>query len=309
MEASEYPECDHRRGLRRRPSRRSGRRSGLSQGPQGPRRDRVRRQRDRHAARHRDAAFTTTTSRRSCTSSTAARSRWSSATARCPRLEEGGLARVDAATVRKVRNVGRRRRRLPVAGGKDGYVGRDGRVPEGEEQRVRALHDLSAGQPSELCRRRVLKRDQTHASNADTTGEPEETERHCASTASWRSPSERSCAREPLLGAGRPARQRHRLARRSELRRARLALAERGTARAPARARRRRAWWRSLRTSARKRATASSPCAGSPSAWRGPARARKRRPTRPTAASRERRLDAKRRASPAQARASPTRGG
>jgi hypothetical protein len=29
------------------------------------------------------------------------------------------------------------------AGGKDGYIGRDGRVPPGEEQRVKALHDLS----------------------------------------------------------------------------------------------------------------------------------------------------------------------
>ncbi len=33
------------------------------------------------------------------------------------------------------------------AGGKDGYIGRDGQVPPGEEQRVRALHDLSAEQP------------------------------------------------------------------------------------------------------------------------------------------------------------------
>jgi hypothetical protein len=29
-----------------------------------------------------------------------------------------------------------------IVGGKDGYVGRDGQVPAGEEQRVRALHDL-----------------------------------------------------------------------------------------------------------------------------------------------------------------------
>jgi hypothetical protein len=34
-----------------------------------------------------------------------------------------------------------------IAGGKDGYVGRDGRVPEGEEQRVKELHDLSGRQP------------------------------------------------------------------------------------------------------------------------------------------------------------------
>lgn len=57
-------------------------------------------------------------------------------------LDEGGLARVDAATSRKVRNSGAVDAVYLIAGGKDGYVGRDGRVPEGEEQRVRALHDL-----------------------------------------------------------------------------------------------------------------------------------------------------------------------
>ncbi len=59
------------------------------------------------------------------------------------RLAEGGLARVDAATARKVRNVGDADAVYLIAGGKDGYVGRDGRVPEGEEQRVRAMHELS----------------------------------------------------------------------------------------------------------------------------------------------------------------------
>jgi mannose-6-phosphate isomerase-like protein (cupin superfamily) len=57
-------------------------------------------------------------------------------------LGEGGMARVDAATVRKVRNVGDVEAVYVCAGGKDGYVGRDGRVPEGEEQRVRELHGL-----------------------------------------------------------------------------------------------------------------------------------------------------------------------
>jgi quercetin dioxygenase-like cupin family protein len=57
-------------------------------------------------------------------------------------LGEGGMARVDAATVRKVRNVGDVDAVYVCAGGKDGYVGRDGRVPEGEEQRLRALHEL-----------------------------------------------------------------------------------------------------------------------------------------------------------------------
>jgi mannose-6-phosphate isomerase-like protein (cupin superfamily) len=59
------------------------------------------------------------------------------------RLEEGGMARVDAATVRKVRNVGDVDAVYVCAGGKDGYVGRDGRVREGEEERVKAMHDLS----------------------------------------------------------------------------------------------------------------------------------------------------------------------
>jgi mannose-6-phosphate isomerase-like protein (cupin superfamily) len=63
------------------------------------------------------------------------------------RLEEGGLARVDAATVRKIRNVGDTEAVYLCAGGKDGYIGRDGRVREGEEQRVKAVHDLSSEQP------------------------------------------------------------------------------------------------------------------------------------------------------------------
>jgi len=62
-------------------------------------------------------------------------------------LSEGGLARVDAATVRKIRNSGEVDAIYVCAGGKDGYVGRDGRVPEGEEQRVRALHDLGGSSP------------------------------------------------------------------------------------------------------------------------------------------------------------------
>ena len=58
-------------------------------------------------------------------------------------LAEGGLARVDAATVRKLRNVGDVDAVYVCAGGSGGYIGRDGRVPEGEEQRVKAVHDLS----------------------------------------------------------------------------------------------------------------------------------------------------------------------
>jgi mannose-6-phosphate isomerase-like protein (cupin superfamily) len=48
------------------------------------------------------------------------------------RLEEGAFARVDAATLRKLRNVGDGDALYLCAGGKDGYVGRDGRMPEGE---------------------------------------------------------------------------------------------------------------------------------------------------------------------------------
>jgi len=62
-------------------------------------------------------------------------------------LEEGGFARVDAATVRRLRNVGKEDVVYLCAGGKDGYVGRDGRLPDGEEERLRALHGLSSDQP------------------------------------------------------------------------------------------------------------------------------------------------------------------
>jgi mannose-6-phosphate isomerase-like protein (cupin superfamily) len=58
------------------------------------------------------------------------------------RLTEGAFARVDAPTVRKIRNRGDVDAVYVIVGGKDGYVGRDGQVPPGEEQRVRALHDL-----------------------------------------------------------------------------------------------------------------------------------------------------------------------
>jgi mannose-6-phosphate isomerase-like protein (cupin superfamily) len=47
-------------------------------------------------------------------------------------LREGGLTRVDAPTLRKVRNAGERDAIYLIAGGKGGYIGRDGRVPEGE---------------------------------------------------------------------------------------------------------------------------------------------------------------------------------
>ena len=53
-------------------------------------------------------------------------------------LGPGGLARVDAATVRRMKNVGDDPAVLLVMGGKDGYVGRDGKLPEGETSRFGA---------------------------------------------------------------------------------------------------------------------------------------------------------------------------
>lgn len=50
-------------------------------------------------------------------------------------LGPGGVARVDAATVRRVKNVGDEPAVYLVTGGKGGYVGRDGRLPEGETSR------------------------------------------------------------------------------------------------------------------------------------------------------------------------------
>lgn len=47
------------------------------------------------------------------------------------RLEPGGSARVDAHVARQVRNIGETEAVYLCAGGKDGYVGRDGTLPEG----------------------------------------------------------------------------------------------------------------------------------------------------------------------------------
>ncbi|HEX5762497.1 MAG TPA: cupin domain-containing protein [Solirubrobacterales bacterium] len=52
-------------------------------------------------------------------------------------LRPGGLAWVDASTVRKIRNLSDSEDAVyVVVGGKDGYVGRDGKLPEGEESRL-----------------------------------------------------------------------------------------------------------------------------------------------------------------------------
>ncbi len=59
-------------------------------------------------------------------------------------LGPGGIARVDAATVRQIENVGDGPALYVIAGGKDGYVGRDGRMPEGETARVQP-GDAAAG--------------------------------------------------------------------------------------------------------------------------------------------------------------------
>jgi quercetin dioxygenase-like cupin family protein len=48
------------------------------------------------------------------------------------RLGEGAFARVDAHTPRLIRNVGDGDAVYVIAGGKDGYVGRDGRSADGE---------------------------------------------------------------------------------------------------------------------------------------------------------------------------------
>jgi len=51
-------------------------------------------------------------------------------------LTAGGLAWVDAPTIRKIRNISDSEDAVyVVVGGKDGYVGRDGKLPPGEESR------------------------------------------------------------------------------------------------------------------------------------------------------------------------------
>jgi len=56
------------------------------------------------------------------------------------RLGPGGVARVDAETVRKIRNRGPGDATYVIVGAEGGYVGRDGRLPEGEEdQRARPI--------------------------------------------------------------------------------------------------------------------------------------------------------------------------
>jgi quercetin dioxygenase-like cupin family protein len=56
------------------------------------------------------------------------------------RMGPGAAARVDPGTVRGVANVGDADAVILVAGGKDGYVGRDGQMPEGEERGGGPIH-------------------------------------------------------------------------------------------------------------------------------------------------------------------------
>ncbi len=60
------------------------------------------------------------------------------------RLGPGGLARVDAPVVRRLRNISDEDAIVVVTGGKGGYVGRDGRLPEGAD-RVGGPIDEPAG--------------------------------------------------------------------------------------------------------------------------------------------------------------------
>jgi mannose-6-phosphate isomerase-like protein (cupin superfamily) len=54
-------------------------------------------------------------------------------------LGPGGLARVDAPTPRLIRNRGPAEAVYVVIGAQGGYVGRDGKQPEGEEGRARPI--------------------------------------------------------------------------------------------------------------------------------------------------------------------------
>ncbi len=56
------------------------------------------------------------------------------------RLGPGGVARVAAPTRRTVKSVGDEDAVYVAIGGKDGYVGRDGRLPEGETSRFGPAH-------------------------------------------------------------------------------------------------------------------------------------------------------------------------
>jgi uncharacterized cupin superfamily protein len=49
-------------------------------------------------------------------------------------LRAGGVARVDAPVARKIRNAGEGDATYVIVGAEGGYVGRDGKLPEGEQR-------------------------------------------------------------------------------------------------------------------------------------------------------------------------------
>ena len=103
------------------------------------RRDRVRRQRDRAPGGHRDRSAHATSASRSSTSSTRGRVEIEFGDGTSHRLGPGGVARVDAPTVRKIRNHGPEDAVYVVVGAEGGYVGRDGRLPEGDDGNPRPI--------------------------------------------------------------------------------------------------------------------------------------------------------------------------
>jgi mannose-6-phosphate isomerase-like protein (cupin superfamily) len=62
-------------------------------------------------------------------------------------LSPGGVARVDAGTIRQVKNFGDEPAVYLVAGGKDGYVGRDGQLAEGETTRFGPVDESDPARP------------------------------------------------------------------------------------------------------------------------------------------------------------------
>jgi mannose-6-phosphate isomerase-like protein (cupin superfamily) len=63
-------------------------------------------------------------------------------------LGPGGVARVDAGTIRQVKNFGDEPAVYLVAGGKGGYVGRDGQLAEGETSRTGPVDESDPTRPS-----------------------------------------------------------------------------------------------------------------------------------------------------------------
>lgn len=67
-------------------------------------------------------------------------------------LDEGGLVHVEAGVLRQYWNAGTDELVLLIAGGRDGYVERDGRIPDPEQLERRKA--FSAGDSSAIARRR-----------------------------------------------------------------------------------------------------------------------------------------------------------